>query len=67
MVALSGEEVVRSIRAMCSIGGRNVFSLEKYDPLNTLYFYTTTIGLSESMVIMNIHLLIRIKSQLFKR
>ena len=62
-----GRGCVPLVRAMCSVGGRNVFSLKKYDPLNTLSFYIATIGLSESMVIISIHLFIRMKSKPFKR
>ena len=61
-----GRACVPLVRAMCSVGGRNVFSLKKYDPLNTLYFYIATIGLSESMLITSIHLFIRMKSKPFK-
>lgn len=67
MVALSGEEVVFTWEWLCvHLVGGIFFSLGKYGPLNTLYSYITTIGLSESMVITRIHLLIIIKPKFLK-
>ena len=58
--------VGKGLWAMCSVGRSNIFSLKKYYPLNTLYFYIT-VGLLESLVITRIYSLIRIKSKLFKK
>lgn len=49
------------------MGGRNVFSLEKYDLLNTLIFTPLLLGLSESIVMTNICVFVRMKSKLFKQ
>lgn len=44
MVALSGEEVW----GMCLMGGRNVFSLEKHEPVNTPIFASLLLVFQEA-------------------